>query len=371
MSKKHSKLSPSATKRWINCPGSLKLSEGMRNEESVYAAEGTAAHDIAERALSQGAKACMVSEDSEASKAVQVYLDEIEFIRSTNHVICEHTERTLQCTTIPGLGGTADHVMVYRDNADKIVLHCLDYKHGVGVPVDAEENDQVLSYFVILESHYPDMIDEYRGTIVQPRCFAGEAVQTWSCTPERVREHAKRIIEETQKTHLSAGDWCRWCPALMICPEVQEQAAAAACEEFSQVDLDTLLHYEKVAPAIQAFLKQIPKALLDLFRFGDGIPGKKVIKRYGNRKWKLATSLVQPELEKLGLPREVIVEEKLRTPPQVEKLLDKDGKKVIESLVTREEIGYKIVPVTAKGDAVNFGESEFTDYLEFEDNGED
>jgi len=367
LSKKHSKLSPSATKRWINCPGSLKLSEGMRSEESVYAAEGTAAHDIAERALSQGAKACMVAEDKEAAKAVQVYLDEIEFVRDTNQVICEHTERTLQCETIPGLGGTADHVMVYRDmTEDKIVLHCFDYKHGVGVPVDAEENDQVLSYFVILESHYPDMIDEYRGTIVQPRCFAGEAIQTWSCTPERVYEHAMRIVMETQKTHLAAGDWCRWCPALMICPEVQQQAAAAACEEFSQVDLDTLLHYEQIAPAITAFLKQIPKTLLDLFRFGDGIPGKKVIKRYGNRKWKLAGSLVQPELEKLGLPREVIVEEKLRTPPQVEKLLDKDGKKAIAALVTREEVGYKIVPIDAKGDSVDFGVSEFTEFSDDE-----
>lgn len=307
----------------------------------------------------------MVTEDAEIARAVQVYLDEIEFFRATNHVICEHTERTLQCETIEGLGGTADHVMVYWDGG-KLVLHCFDYKHGVGVPVEAQENDQILSYFVILESHYPDLIDEYRGTIVQPRCFAGEPVQTWSCTPERVHEHARRIVEAKTQTHLKAGDWCRWCPALTICPEMQAQAEAAACEEFSQADLETLLHFEEIAPAIQAFLNQIPKALLDLFRFGDGIPGKKVIKRYGNRKWKLAGSLVQPELERLGLPREVFVEEKLRTPPQVEKLLDKDGRKVIESLVTREEIGYKIVPMDAKGESVDFSASEFSVFEEFE-----
>jgi hypothetical protein len=365
LSKTHSKLSPSATSRWLNCPGSLRLSQGLVSEDSVYAIEGTKAHDLAEKALAAGAKACAIADDEseEMAAAVQVYLDEIAFVRATVRVLAEHTERKLECLTIDGLGGTADHVMLYVEDG-KIILHCFDYKHGVGVPVAAEENLQVLSYFVILESNYPEMVDEFRGTIVQPRAFAGDGVQTWSCSPARVQEHAERIITETAKDHLAAGDWCRWCPALMICPEVQRHAAEVAEAEFSQVDIETLLHYEQISPAILAFLKKIPQTLLDTFRFGDGIPGKKVIERLGNRRWKLAHDRVRPELEKMGLAKEAIVEEKLRTPPQVEKLLDKDGKKVIASLVTRDVVGYKIVPVTAKGEPVDFHVSEFTEFTE-------
>lgn len=365
MSKKHSRLSPSATSRWLNCPGSLKLSEGIEQEVSVYAIEGTKAHDLAETALRDGAKACTVEgADAEMAEAVQVYLDEINFVRATVDVICEHTERTLDCLTIDGLGGTADHVMLYVDNG-KLVLHCFDYKHGMGVPVDAEENLQILSYFVILDSQYPEMVDEFRGTIVQPRGFAGDKVQTWGCSPARVREHADRIIAETAKDHLAAGEWCRWCPALTICPEVQRQAADAAVREFSEMDLDTLLHFEQVAPAITAFLNKIPVALLDHFRAGGKIPGRKVIQRWGNRKWK--SDDIRPELEKLGLAKEAFIEEKLKTPPQVEKLLDKDGREAIATLVTREPIGYKVVPETAKGDAVDMSVTEFLEVTEFSD----
>lgn len=336
----------------------------MRSEDSIYAIEGTKAHDLAERALAAGARACTVDDSNgEMAAAVQVYLDEIAFVRATSTVLCEHTERKLDCLTIAGLGGTADHMMLYRED-DKIVLHLFDYKHGVGVPVAAEENMQLLSYFVIHESQYQDMVDEFRCTIVQPRAFAGDGVQTWACSLTRVQEHAERIVTETAKDHLAAGDWCRWCPALMICPEVQRHAAEIAAAEFSEVDIETLLHYEQIGPAITAFLKKIPQTLIDTFRFGDGIPGKKVIERLSNRKWKLAVSRVRPELEKLGLAKEAIVEEKLRTPPQIEKLLDKEGRKALEPFVTRDVVGYKIVPESAKGTPVDFNVSEFTEFTD-------
>src|SRR5271166_1373525 len=44
----HSPLGPSSSKRWINCPGSVNASVGAADDESVYAAEGTAAHYLSE-----------------------------------------------------------------------------------------------------------------------------------------------------------------------------------------------------------------------------------------------------------------------------------------------------------------------------------
>ncbi len=47
----HARLSPSAAERWMTCPGSVKLSEAIQDRESQYAAEGTAAHELAEHIL--------------------------------------------------------------------------------------------------------------------------------------------------------------------------------------------------------------------------------------------------------------------------------------------------------------------------------
>lgn len=47
----HAKLSPSAAERWMTCPGSVVLSEGMPEKTSAFAEEGTQAHALAEMLL--------------------------------------------------------------------------------------------------------------------------------------------------------------------------------------------------------------------------------------------------------------------------------------------------------------------------------
>ena len=48
---KHALLSASGAHRWIACPPSVKLEEGFENKTSVYAEEGTLAHEIGELKL--------------------------------------------------------------------------------------------------------------------------------------------------------------------------------------------------------------------------------------------------------------------------------------------------------------------------------
>ena len=43
---KHAFLSASASHRWINCPPSAKLCEGIKDESSPYAQEGTDCHEL-------------------------------------------------------------------------------------------------------------------------------------------------------------------------------------------------------------------------------------------------------------------------------------------------------------------------------------
>lgn len=364
--KRHFRLSPSAASRWINCPGSLKLSAGIKRESSVYADEGTEAHAVGEEGILTGKDAKEITDNAEMAAAVQVYLDEIRSVARRFDVIAQYTERTLEHTSITDLGGTADHYVLYVDD-DKTVCHVFDYKHGVGVPVDVRENKQVLTYFAIIASHFPpDLIDIYRATIVQPRAFSGDDIQTWECDHERVAEHEALIKEVSTQEHLVAGDHCRWCPAIQRCPKLREHTLEVARLEFDEVkdDREKLVEIYQVIPAIKALIERIPAALIETFRDGSGgVPGYKVVETLTNRQWKFGdeAAVLRNLKNKLGIGKKDACESKLKSPPAIEKMLStKEQKEALAELVTRRPSGYKLVAESAKGEAVDFRVSEFS-----------
>ena len=57
MAETHATLSPSSADRWMTCPGSVPLSEGIVDTSSEYAAEGSAAHEIAALCLTNSSDA--------------------------------------------------------------------------------------------------------------------------------------------------------------------------------------------------------------------------------------------------------------------------------------------------------------------------
>jgi hypothetical protein len=366
---KHYTYGPSSATRWLACPGSIKLGKGIEREESFYAAEGTRAHGVAEQAVRSNTDA--ECEDEEMRKAVQVYVDEIRAVEQSHDVILRHTETTRQHRTLEGIGGTCDHFAIYLED-EQMVLHIFDYKHGVGIPVDAWENKQLLSYFAIIESWYPGMIDKFRGTIVQPRAFAGDAIQSWECDVDRVREHEASVRKAMGEDHLKAGDHCRFCPAILICPEVEKHALQIAQTEFEVIRDDTakLAELFELTPAIQTLLKKIPNAMMEKFRDGSGVPGYKVVaKRLSNRQWLWRDDKeTLRALEELGVSRKLATEEKLKSPTQLEKELG-DKKQAISAIVTRRETGFKVVPTSERGESVDV--SSITEFERIEDDGSD
>ena len=75
----HSSIGASSMYRWKNCPGSVKLSQGLPNRASIYAKEGSAAHEIVslalERAFSENRPTIEVLNDT--IKALSVYTNYI------------------------------------------------------------------------------------------------------------------------------------------------------------------------------------------------------------------------------------------------------------------------------------------------------
>ena len=132
--KQHARLSPSASKRWMACPGSIKLQEklGIENTTSKYAAEGTVAHEVHELCLQKNL-------DAEDYQGKKIKADGFEFVVNKNMVeavqssldyIRERVEEaeldglkaeiqvevtaSLKYLKVPGLdGGTSDVVILF------------------------------------------------------------------------------------------------------------------------------------------------------------------------------------------------------------------------------------------------------------------
>ncbi len=364
----HYKLSPSASDRWINCPGSLKLSQGLKSKESVYAQEGTAAHAVGEQCLKENIEPFLVTKDQELERCIQLYLDTIQQAKEVaTQILFEHVERTVQHTRIEGLGGTADFMMVYIENG-RCVLHVFDYKHGQGIPVSVKNNTQVLSYFAIFRSHYEESIDLYRATIVQPRCFQGEPVQHWECTEDRVVEHEAAIKTAIASDYFKAGEHCRFCPAIMICDTLQAHAVEVAQTEFSHYRDNTaeLLVLREIAPAIKKKLEMVDGALIEKIRDGEDVPGLKVVESIGRRAWRGDEESIVAELRQVASD-DVLYEKKLRSPKQVEDRLPKEVRNIVKGLVHNPRTGLKLVGLEEKGEPIDFSVSEFPEFIE---NGE-
>jgi hypothetical protein len=73
----HSKIGASSMHRWASCPGSVRLSKDMPNTSSKYAEEGTMAHELAEKLLTNQEVDLSQYED-EMVEAVKVYVDAIK-----------------------------------------------------------------------------------------------------------------------------------------------------------------------------------------------------------------------------------------------------------------------------------------------------
>ena len=147
----HARYSPSAGKRHLECPPSLLLEEQFPDEESSFAAEGTAGHAMAEYLINKYLKKRTkrpVSDyySDELLEAVDDYVEydisQIELARQEcpDPFIGVELKVSL-ADRIPDCFGTADMVVV-----DSHKIHIIDLKLGKGVMVDAERNVQLMIY---------------------------------------------------------------------------------------------------------------------------------------------------------------------------------------------------------------------------------
>ena len=367
----HSTLSASSSHRWMACPGSIRMSAGLESRTNSFAAEGTAAHQLAETCLSPpGMNADdMIGRtikvegfefevDLEMVEAVDVYVAYVSDLRAKGYDV-ELEQRFDLSSLYPGMFGTADCV-AYDEKTKHLVV--ADYKHGRGVAVEPQENSQGLYYALGACHRYHNRgIDKVTVAIVQPRCpHPAGPIREWTTDAVTLLEWSADLIEAAKRTEsadapLVAGDHCKFCPAAATCPALQNVALEAAKADFTndgsllvadpaQFDVQHLAEALSRAAIIEAWVKRVRETAHHELEAGRVIPGWKLVAKRPVRKWKDEQRAID-YLRLYGLDdKDIFAEPSFRSPAQIEKVIGKKNAGDIADLVEKVSSGAVVAP---------------------------
>ena len=386
-SRKHALLSASGASRWINCPPSARLTEGMADKWSAYADEGTAAHEYAEIKLTRRLTKCNSADrerldkqaealktnryyNAEMEACIQQYADLVEerFLEARSRSDSEDAtvllEAKLDLTEwVPDGFGTSD-VTIISDG----VLEIIDLKYGKGVPVSAINNSQLRLYALGALSEFGWMYDIHtvRMTIIQPRL---DSVSTDEISVEELNEWAESVVKPAASLayagegEYKAGDHCRWCLAKGNCRARADENLKAIAYEFqepallSNEEIGPILH---IAGQLQSWVKDVQEYALEQALRGEKIPQWKLVegksKRVITDTKKAAALLTEAGYseDKLYKPRE------LRAMTALEKAVGKKNfAEILGDLITKQAGKPTLVAETDSRPELNSAEADF------------
>ncbi len=350
----HSRLAPSAAKRWVNCTASVEFIKQNanripENESSVYADEGTQAHDWAANILDGLNDISDVPEDMQPH--VGAYVEFAERVTTDKDRV--YVEEKVPLFYKPEDTGTVDYALVSDER-----VYILDLKYGAGVIVEAKENMQLATYALSLIRNLEGLYDFNDDTLVtltifQPRTYEGSPVKIWAISLKDLRDFGRKILEaaiDIDEGNLDVlkfapeDDICQWCPAKGFCPSRRDQYAGAmrkvaisTLDDLSETDpatgepplqfpgFDTLSDKQiaaivKHAPGIKKWLNSVESETHKALEAGKHVEGLKLVEgTQGKRQWKDETEA--DKLIKSKLKADERYTKKLITLPQAEKLL--------------------------------------------------
>ena len=362
----HSLLSPSNAHRWMECTAAPRFEQQFPEPgESPYATEGTLAHSICELYASQAFHNKLTGEafkeklaeyqakpeyKPEMLETAQAYVNDLtekaNGYSSTPIVLFE--QKVGLTDWIPEGFGSCDCIMFGDDT-----LHITDYKHGVGVPVDARGNPQMRLYALgalkMVHAIVGEAVKNVSMGICQPRLF--DTVSEDSLTVEELLAWGETVKEKARKAYdgqgeFNSGDHCKFCRAKNRCPA--RAKANTALEDFADLVIPNKAEEPKAPEAREAL--GLPRILTneeigdllvrgehlvswyndlkayaesELLR-GEKIPGWKMVEGKSNRAISDFDKLIEA-MQKEGFDRAVLYETKPLTLTAYEKLVGKSA----------------------------------------------
>lgn len=382
MPTKHARLSASSAFRWINCPGSVALSDQCPTPaSSSYADEGTLAHaigelklryvndEISKRQLNAKMKPLLQNEYycGEMEEATGYYADAvIEALEAAGEDAELMIEQQFSLDRwVPEGFGTSDAVVIGGG-----VIQVIDLKYGKGIKVDARNNPQLRLYGLgaanLFDSLYD--FDTVRMTIIQPRLdhISTEELplsELLAWAEDEVKPRAQMAMDGTDYT--AVGDWCRFCPAKAVCRKRAEYNLSIAKDDFRK---PPLLSDEEIgdvlrrADELQHWVKDVGDYALEQALAGKQYDGWKLVEGRSVRKY--ADDLkVAEALKAAGYDEAMLYERKLYGISAMEKIVGK--KRLTETLgdLIMKPAGKPVlVPESDKREAINTAEAAKADF---------
>ena len=345
---KHALLSASSASRWLNCPPSARLTENIKEETSVYAEEGSLAHELAELKVRKHfiepmgprkfnnrvnkLKEHILWQD-EMQGHTDVYLEYIQGIAHSfsfkPYITAE--KKVDYSAWVPEGFGTADCIVIGGTH-----MYIVDFKYGKGVPVSAVENPQMKLYALGAYQAYRMLYDiqEIHMTIVQPRL---DNTSEYSLRIDDLLAWAEQIKPIAQnafdgKGEFLAGEHCKFCKAKATCRErAEKNLELAGFTEIKPKELtnEEIGHCLLKGRDIAKWVKDLEEYALKECLEGKEIPGWKAVEGRTTRVFKDQDKAFEM-LKASGIDEAILYERRALTLAQVEKVI---GKKEFKELV--------------------------------------
>jgi len=361
----HARFSPSSGARYLNCTPALVLEEQFQDEESAYAAEGSAGHALAEHLIKKHLKirskrpvSDYYSDDllEAVDEYVSYVIGEIEEARRTCKAPIFSVEQRVDASEyVDECFGTADMVIV----TDK-VAHIIDLKLGKGVAVFAEDNPQLMIYGLGILSMAELLYDVeiVRMTVFQPRLNNSS---TWDIAPDELKNWGEEVLKPRGAMALmgagefKSGNWCRFCKARNQCRARAEQFLELAKMEFKA---PALLSEEELAEVLKVS-DELSKWASDVYAYaqeqaivhGKEWSGFKLVEGRSNRKYSSEEEVAEAAM---AAGYKDIYKSSLVTITEMERLMGKkEFNTILGHLVYKPQGKITLVPESDKREAIN------------------
>lgn len=221
----HAIFAPSSAARWMACPPSATLSQGLPQYATNPAAlEGSRVHAVVERALRTGEipppPAPWVQLKNMPDHEVAIYIR--DYVQQLGAGVLQIEQRVWLAK---GCWGHLDAGHIGQE-----VITILDYKNG-GWDVEAKDNKQMLTYAATFLDICP-LCQWFRLVIFQPNSWMNkinpeqqDGFKQHVHSRAEVEAHRQRVLEAiAYEGPPIPGPQCRWCAAFSRCPAMSQDA---------------------------------------------------------------------------------------------------------------------------------------------------